>query len=299
MEDLTLVVSNPGIPEKFEWNKEQFVTEVAKIISSYQGTVYTEDTIQAAKKDRAKLNALKRAIDSRRIEVKNAWNAPYKAFEDDVKEVTGLIDKTAGEIDIQVKAYEDKQKAAKKEKLKAFFDDIAKDMPITFDMVYSPKMLNASISISSAIDEIKTKVDQAREDIKTIDNLYSAYAIGAKRVYLQTGGSMSAVAQEVQKEQEIFEAVKQREKERRSEDNVSQSVEEKPVEEKREEEKSDQLEALVNSNAPMDPQPLFHEAEPQAKASFTVYGDRDKILELRDWLKASGLKVRKAQEVEA
>ena len=79
-EELRLEISNPNgeqFPSKIEWNKEEFMQLVSSMIGQYKGLVYTEEQMKLAKKDRASLNALKKAISDRRIEIKNAIMAPY------------------------------------------------------------------------------------------------------------------------------------------------------------------------------------------------------------------------------
>lgn len=49
-----------------EWNKEELLAAVRSKVTSYEGIVYTEETVKSAKNDRAELNNLVKAIDERR-----------------------------------------------------------------------------------------------------------------------------------------------------------------------------------------------------------------------------------------
>ncbi len=87
MEELSLVISQPDegkFLQKIGWNKEQIMNAVAEITKQYTGLTYTEEQMQDAKKDRATLNAMRKDISDRRIQVKKALMAPYEAFEADV-----------------------------------------------------------------------------------------------------------------------------------------------------------------------------------------------------------------------
>ena len=98
MEELSLVINQPDegkFLQKIGWNKQEIMDAVASITEQYEGLTYTEEQMQDAKKDRATLNAMRKAISDRRIEVKKALLAPYDAFEAEVKEVVALIDLNA------------------------------------------------------------------------------------------------------------------------------------------------------------------------------------------------------------
>lgn len=117
MEELSLVISQPDegkFLQKIGWNKEQIMNAVAEITKQYTGLTYTEEQMQDAKKDRATLNAMRKDISDRRIQVKKALMAPYEAFEAEVKEVVAMIDEPIAMIDEQLLAYEEKVKEDKK-----------------------------------------------------------------------------------------------------------------------------------------------------------------------------------------
>ena len=63
-----------------EWNKEELLAAVRSKVASYEGIVYTEETVKSAKNDRAELNNLVKAIDERRKKVKEVINQPYAEF---------------------------------------------------------------------------------------------------------------------------------------------------------------------------------------------------------------------------
>lgn len=116
-DELSLVIENPHEGEflkHIDWNKEEFMELVASITEQYEGLTYTEDQMKAAKADRAKLNAMKKAISDRRIQVKKAVMEPYTKFEAEVAEVTALIEKPISMIDGQIKEYEDRTKRRRK-----------------------------------------------------------------------------------------------------------------------------------------------------------------------------------------
>ena len=61
MEELTVQIQKPIIPP-LVWNKEAVEAYVNEALEKYVGIVYTDDMIDDAKKDRAKLNALEKQL---------------------------------------------------------------------------------------------------------------------------------------------------------------------------------------------------------------------------------------------
>ena len=104
-----------ALPKTIDFNFEELKTQLASSLELYTGLVVTEDGIKSAKEDRAKLNKLREALETKRKEVKKECMAPYTDFEGKVKELVGLIDKPIAAIDGQLKGYEDKRRSEKRE----------------------------------------------------------------------------------------------------------------------------------------------------------------------------------------
>lgn len=94
-------------------NFDELYTELSEQLERYNNLLITEDTIRDGKADRAKLNKLREALETRRKEIKKQCAEPYNAFEKKVKELTALIDKPIAAIDAQLAAYEDQRKEEK------------------------------------------------------------------------------------------------------------------------------------------------------------------------------------------
>lgn len=69
-----------GFLKHIEWNREELEAAVKEKVAEYSGMAYTEETMKAAKNDRAELNKLLKAIEDRRKKVKEAINKPYAAY---------------------------------------------------------------------------------------------------------------------------------------------------------------------------------------------------------------------------
>ena len=200
-DELSLVIENPHEGEflkHIDWNKEEFMELVASITEQYEGLTYTEDQMKSAKADRAKLNAMKKAISDRRIQVKKAVMEPYTKFEAEVSEVTALIDKPIAMIDGQIKEYEDRTKEEKKAALKKHFEEIASDLEgiLTFDRVFDQRYLNVSVSLNKAKADIQGKVDRVHTDLRSLEGFCEEkYLTIAKDAYIRTLNVSDALAE--------------------------------------------------------------------------------------------------------
>lgn len=200
-DELSLVIENPHEGEflkHIDWNKEEFMELVASITEQYEGLTYTEDQMKSAKADRAKLNAMKKAISDRRIQVKKAVMEPYTKFEAEVAEVTALIEKPISMIDGQIKEYEDRTKEEKKAALKKHFEEIAAGLEgiLTFDRVFDQRYLNVSVSLNKAKADIQAKVDRVHTDLKSLEGFCEEkYLTIAKDAYIRTLNVSDALAE--------------------------------------------------------------------------------------------------------
>ena len=76
----------------------------------------TKGNLKEAKSTRAKLNKLKKAIKSRKVEIKKKAEAPIKDFNDKVESLVAEIDDSSSKISDGIKGFEDQEKQARHEK---------------------------------------------------------------------------------------------------------------------------------------------------------------------------------------
>ena len=246
MEDLMLVINNPDegqFLKSIEWNKEQIKEAVVSITEQYKGLAYTEEQLQEAKADRAKLNAMKNDISARRIQVKNALLEPYNKFEAEVKEVVALIDEPIAMIDEQIVAYEERTKEEKRQALEKFFTENRADLPelITFERIFNPKWLNKSSSLSSCKNDIKKLIEGISADLSAIRSaLDERYSVYAEEFYLKREMNLSHALAEANHIQEMD---RKAEEERKAKEQAQKEREEAQKRAKEEAEEKKQREA--------------------------------------------------------
>ena len=188
------------------WNYEELKMQLTTALERYKGLVYTEDTIKQAKKDRAALNKLAEAIDSRRKEMKARYLAPYEEFEEQAKELTELVKQRAAEIDAQVKAFDDARKEEKLAKIKALYMKNMGDLEglVAYDKIHDPKWLNVTVKLSSIEWQIIEKAESIRAALASIDALSLPEDVSGrvKSVYLDRLDLAAALAEKERIEKE-------------------------------------------------------------------------------------------------
>ena len=167
-------------PQKIESNIAEVKSWLINALEPYKNMVVSEDAIASAKQDRAKINKLKNAIDEKRKTTKKQWVQPYVTWEAEVNELLGLCDEASGNIDSQIKSFENEIKEQKRAELEKFFNENAVaadvDFYVTFEQVFSPKWLNATVKVETAMQEIENIIQETVDDLKVIGDLESEYA---------------------------------------------------------------------------------------------------------------------------
>lgn len=173
MEELSLISrQEPGIAslDNFEELK-QALTQELKV---YENIVYTADGLKAAKADKATLNKLKKAIDSRRKEIKEIYMQPYTIVEAQAKELIALIDKPLVLISEFITGVEQIDKEAKRDEIIAFYrthsdalGDLA-DRVFASPAFYDAKWENKSTGTKVWQDAMLEKIRSASADIASI-----------------------------------------------------------------------------------------------------------------------------------
>ena len=266
MEELTLVINNPDeghFLKSIGWNKEQIKDAVVSITEQYRGLAYTEEQLQEAKADRAKLNAMKNDISERRTQVRKALLEPYEKFDAEVKEVVALIDEPIEMIDEQIVAYEERTKEEKKQTLEKFFTEARADLPelITFEKIFNPKWLNKTSSLSSCKKEIKKAIEDITADLSVIrSSLSGKYSIYAEEFYLKREMNLSRALSEANRIQEMDKKAEEEEQKRAKLEEEAKIRRELETQEAREHRNSPQQGGLT----------VEHE-------QFTTYGEKDAL----------------------
>lgn len=177
------------LPRELSFNFEELKTELAAQLERYNGLIVTEDTIKEGKEDRAKLNKLKTAIDTRRKEIKKQWNEPYTVFEGKIKEVLALVDAPIQAIDKQLDAYEEKRKAEKEDEIYDLYHEIVPSEVkgiLLFDRIFEARWLNKGVSMDEIEQSIIDLTIRVQNDMLAIKEVEPEHAPAVRAEYYKT-----------------------------------------------------------------------------------------------------------------
>ena len=169
--ELNIVSGTVSIPQEIE-NLEQLKSELAPKLEYYNNLVVAEDSIKEAKSDKAKLNKLKTAVEDRRKDIKKQVMGLYEPLEKQCKELTALIDAPIGAIDKQLKKFDEIQKNAKYETMKAHFDVTNKLPFIKLEDVLNPKWANLTMKTEKLWSEMDDNINKISAEYGEIIDLY-------------------------------------------------------------------------------------------------------------------------------
>ena len=150
-------------------NIDELEKFVAEKLVEYTPENYKGDS-DAAKKDRATLNASKKAVSAKRIDIIKTAMARFMidTFETRCKKVEKDIDTAALALDAIVKAKEEEEKAIKRAQIEQFWAVQNFDL-VKLDKVFDQKWLNKTSKNKDIFDEIEKKIDDIYTGIKTIE----------------------------------------------------------------------------------------------------------------------------------
>lgn len=178
-----------ALPAEIGFNFEELKTELAERLEHYNTLVVTEDSIKDAKGDRANLNKLRSAIDTRRKEIKKQYLGPLDQFEGKVKELLALIDQPIGAIDGQLAAYEDLRKQEKRAKIEEAYasivtGELAEFIPL--ERIFDPRWLNATMDMKKVEEDMTITAKRIRAELLVVETVESEYAAAVKLKFKET-----------------------------------------------------------------------------------------------------------------
>lgn len=206
-----------SLPQKIDFNYEAIKAELSEKLERYNSLVVTEDSVSAAKKDKAALNKLKTALEDRRKEVKKDCLRPYEDFEQKIKELVGMIDAPVQAIDGQIKAFDEIKREEKRTAIETFFADSIGDLAplLPFDKIFDPRWMNATYKIEGVQKEITDRIFKTRNDIGIIKAMNLSGEQQVLDVYLRTLDMSAALAEKTRledqkKRMEEYEAAREK-----------------------------------------------------------------------------------------
>lgn len=289
---------------EIDFNLDEIKTQVLAKAKEYDGAVYSEDSVKYAKKDIADLRKYKVDLDTARKQVKKSWMKPYDEFESSIKELIAIIDQPILLIDTQLKEYEEKRIAEKKAAIESAYEELigeARDY-LPLSNIYDTRWENATFSMSSVRDAIKTFSENTINDVDIIKSSISDAVGEALEIYKKTFDLKSALthinsyeaqkAEILRREQERKESEERERKEREEriereriqrEKEEAERIEREAARKKIEEEERQKAEAqrridevfMATEEQQAEPIPFTPEAEPFVQVPVPMKSSRN------------------------
>lgn len=181
--DLSLVITEKQLG-KLTTNAQQIKETVRNAISYYNVTVYNEDNIDTAKKDKAMLNNAAKALNQSRIEIERSFMQPFAEFKTTIDDTCTLIRDCSNRIDVVVKNTEQKAKDEKRKKIEEYYDSLEKK-PVKLERIFEPTWLNKTTSITYIRTQINERIGEINANLETLKT-YGIDEDVLKVLYLDT-----------------------------------------------------------------------------------------------------------------
>lgn len=231
---MELRVNEVAIPQEIKiLNFEELKTELEAKADYYGSLAYTDEQIKDAKADRAQLNKFKNTVNSERIKKEKEFMEPFNGFKSQVNELIAIVEKPIAVIDERIAAYNDEQKAQKKKAIEELFASIGFQSFVTLEKIFDPKWLNASVSMKSIEEQMRSRMYQIGDDVLTLHNL-PEFGFEATEVYKQTLDINKAI-KEAQRMVEIAKAKTEAEAKKKAAEEARKAEEERKAKEIKEE----------------------------------------------------------------
>lgn len=256
---MELRVNEVAIPEKISFNYEELKAELTEKVAFYETLVYTDDQIQDAKKERATLNKLKKTIKDDCIRRKKEYMHPFNEFEAQVNEIIGIIDKPIAAIDKQVKEFEDQKKAKKQKDIEELFAGMGFQSFVTLEKIWDPKWLNASTSMKSIEEQMRSRMYQIGDNVLRISQFpeFSFEAMEAFKETLLIDTAVDVVQKNREMEQKKAAAKAAEEARKAEEERKAQEIKEELSQTVIVPAKPNELQAAMPPVEPVQSEPKF------------------------------------------
>lgn len=147
--------------------------QIANAIKTMDGV--TEDNIKETKKTLARVNKSIRALNDKRIEIKNKIMEPYEIFNNQIKEIEGIVKEADEIVRLQVRDLEEKERQAKRKELEKIWKlrhqhyELSKIF--TFEDWLTPQHLNKSTSLAKTEEDMTEFLEKSERELNLLSKM--------------------------------------------------------------------------------------------------------------------------------
>ena len=261
-------------------NALQLHDYVAATLERYTPENYSEENVDQAKADRAILNKAAKELNDRRIQIEREWNAPLQEFKGIVGETVKMISDGSAKIDAVVKGVESKAKAEKRAAIEELWERKGITL-LPLSKLWDERWLNKTKrlpAIEKEIGEKLLKIEAELDTLAAVDtedgDVLRAYYLDCLDLQrtLAYSATLKANRQRLQEDQ----ARRQAEAEATRATSVAPTAE--PT-------------TTATATAYEAPEAIIPEV---LERTMVVRGTREQLIDLAEYMKASGIWFRKA-----
>lgn len=269
-------------------NFDEVLTAVRELAAPYQGMIVTGETMRNAAGDRARLRKLRDRLDAQRKAVKSACLAPAEAFAKGIAPALQEIDRAVENIDSQIKALEENQRAEKFTALESFFESLltAELEPyVSFERIRKahPKWANKGCTVTEAENDIRLDLTNIQRGISALRGYPAQYQAALLEAF-SSRYDLGDVVEKYARLKEIEAQEAKREEIRKAQEALRRAQDERrlrEVEQHAEEENTAPAPAV---------EPVGAVAEAARSYDFRVWATREQITALRSFLLDNGIR---------
>lgn len=295
---------NERLPE-IQWNFEEIKRYAAEKAAWYQNIVYTDADTKEMKSDKAEINKFINALEDARKQKKKEYMAPYEFFEGQVKEALLPLRKTVALITEKIDEVEEQYREARKAKMEEFYYKYVGDLQpmVPFQKTIKEEFYKRAFTDKKLEQAYSCFFERLREDIKGLDQLPEKFRDKALLKYMEEF-SLSAALQEGKRLEELDRLMEERRRKQEEERQARMAEESRRLEAAaREAQKQQELAAKqepVQKEEPKEEMPQAPQApqKPQEEIlhmDFRVWGTREQIMGLRQYLIDNQIKFGKVE----
>lgn len=292
MESLELRIitpMEPGTLPEIQWNHEEAKAYTLQKAQEYQSIAYTDADKSAMKADRAQINKFVSAMEDERKRVKAFYNEPYEKFNAQVKEVLQPMWDTMRLIDQGLDEIEQKYREEKTELCRKYYDRHIGDLRdlLPFERTIREEYYKRAFKENKLEQAYMDFFGRIREELKALEELPERFRDKAVLEYMKSFNLSDAIREgkrleEMEKVMEERRLAQAREKEERQ---AAQTLQAESV-------------PAAPAEAP-EPEtqepPAEDNPDPVLYLDFRVWGTREQLMRLRQYLVDNGLKFGKAE----
>lgn len=191
-----LIIKSNITPGVIEFNIEAIKENIKQQIAEFDGSVFTEESIQSGKRIVANLRKRQKEAKDADKQVKEEYMKPYNDFHAKVLELVDMVEQPIGDITSQLDEMEEKRKEEKRATIEEIYRAEVSGFEdyLPLEKIYDSRWENKTTTVSSIKEDIKKVVDSTAQAINTISAMNSECIEDALNRYKSDLSLVNAIA---------------------------------------------------------------------------------------------------------